>query len=336
MRKLSITAAVALLATALLAGLAGGTARAQRVSMHVQSKEIHAGLPFVLAISAEGFEPEPEPEVSDLQIPGCEVSFLGVSPNVSTYIDVVNGRRSESQRVEFVYRYRIEARKPGTYRVPAVTVSQGDKRATTQPATFRATDVDATTDMRLALGLPDRPVWVGETFDLTIDWYLRRDPNSPVFSIPMLDDPAWIDVHAPAIDGNDRRRQTVAFPIGDREVELPYTRDNATLGGVQYTRFRFTVPVTPIQAGTLKVEPAQVVAGLEAGTGRDAFGFPVRRTRLFKATDEPRTLEVKPLPLADRPPSFANAVGRGTRRWGSCWPPAASRPPRAASCASTA
>lgn len=304
MRKIAFTAAVVLAAVALL----GSAAHAQRVTMHVQSKDIYAGLPFVLAVSAEGFEPEPEPRISELQIPGCEVTFLGVSPNVSTSVVISNGRRSESRQVEFVYRYRVEARQPGTYQVPAVTVTQDDRRASTRPATFHAGDVDGSSDMRLSLSLPERPVWVGETFDLTIDWYLRRDPSDPSFSIPLLEDPSWVDVHVPDIDPG-RRREVLAFAIGDRDVELPYTRDTATVGGVQYTRFRFTVPVTPIRAGTLNVEPAQVVAGLQVGTGRDTFGFPVRRTRLFKATDEPRTLTVKPLPVAGRPPSFANAVG---------------------------
>ena len=304
MRKIAITAAVVLAAVAVL----GGVAHAQRVSMHVQSKDIHAGLPFVLAISAKDFEPEPEPQVSDLQIPGCEADFLGVSPNVSTSIVISNGRRREDRQVELVYRYRVECKQPGTYQVPAVTVTQDGARASTRPANFRVTNVDDSSDMRLSLGLPERPVWVGETFDLTIDWYLRRDPSDPRFSIPLLEDPSRVDVHVPDIDPA-RRREVLGFAIGDRDVELPYTRGTVALDGAQYTRFRFTVPVTPIRAGTMEVEPAQVVAGLQVGTGRDTFGFPVRRTRLFKAVDEPRTLTVKPLPLAGRPPSFANAVG---------------------------
>lgn len=290
--------------------LAGAAAHAQTVTLHVQGqgRELHAGLPFVLAVSAEGFEPEPEPEIEPFEIPGCDVSFLGVSPNISTSISIINGRRSETRRVEFVYRYRVEAREAGTYRVPAITVTQGERKATSRPASFRAIDVPSTRDMRIALELPERPMWVGETFDLTIDWLLRRDPGEPSFSIPLLDDPAWIDVHPPPVE-NRRRRRALRITAGDRDIELPYTQDTVTQGGVEYTRVRMTLPVTPVKAGTLEIEPAQVVAELQVGMGRDAFGFPVPRSELFRAADRPRSLEIRPLPLADRPPSFAGAVG---------------------------
>lgn len=312
MRKRVLAAArVALvLAVALAVTGLGGTAHAQQVTLHVQGqgRQIYAGLPFVLAVSAEGFEPEPEPTVETPVIPGCDVTFLGVAPNVSTSITIFGGTRKEERRVEFVYRYRVEAREARDYQIPAITVTQGNLRATTRPTKFTAISVPASSDMRIELDLPDRPLWVGETFDLHIDWLLRLDPGEPSFSIPLFDDPSWIDVHAPAV-GNQRRREVLPIAVGDRDIEVPYTQDNVTTGGTTFTRVRMTVPVTPLKAGTLKVEPAQVVAELPVGMGRDTFGFAVRRTQLFRAEDVPRTLEIRPLPLADRPPSFAGAVG---------------------------
>ena len=291
-----------------LVSLAGATAHAQQVSVHVQSRTLHAGLPFVLAVSAEGFEPEPEPEVARFEIPGCKVSFLGVAPSVSTSLIIVNGVRRQERKVEFVYRYRVEAPAAGEYQVPAITVTQGSTTASSRPRRFRAVAVQASADMRIQLGLPQRPLWVGETFDLHIDWLLRRDPGEPSFSIPLLDDPAWIDVHAPSVPDQRRRRQALTLTVGDREIEVPYVQEDVTAGGTTYTRVRMTLPVTPVQAGRLEVAPAQVVAGLQVGTRRDVFGFSAR-TELFKAEDVPRALEIRPLPLADRPPSFAGAVG---------------------------
>jgi hypothetical protein len=305
-----VLAAMVVAALALVC-LAGATAHAQQVTLHVQGqgRELYAGLPFVLAMSAEGFEPEPEPGVEPFEIPGCKVTFLGVAPNVSTSLTIINGRRSQARRVEFVYRYRVEAPAAGTYRVPAITVTQGAAKASSRPANFRTVAVPSSDDMRIQLVLPQRPLWVGETFDLHIDWMLRRDPGEPSFSIPLLDDPAWIDVHAPALPDQRRQRQTLTLTAGNREIEVPYVQENVTTGGTTYTRVRMTLPVTPVQAGTLKVAPAQVVAELQVGTGRDAFGFPAARHELFKAEDVARTLEIRPLPLADRPPSFAGAVG---------------------------
>lgn len=288
----------------------GAAAHAQQATLHVQGqgRQIYAGLPFVLAVSAEGFEPEPEPTIETPVIPGADVTFLGVAPNVSTSISIFNGVRKEARRVEFVYRYRVEARAARDYQIPAITVTQGNLKATTRPARFTAISVPASSDMRVELDLPDRPLWVGETFDLHIDWLLRLDPGEPSFSIPLLDDPSWIDVHAPAV-GNQRAREVLTITAGDRDIEVPYRQENVTTGGSTFTRVRMTLPVTPLKAGTLEVAPAQVVAELPVGMGRDSFGFPVRRTQLYRAEDVPRKLEIRPLPLADRPPSFAGAVG---------------------------
>jgi hypothetical protein len=301
---------VVVVAAVALVSLAGATAHAQQVTLHVQGqgRELYADLPFVLAVSAEGFEPEPQPEVEPFEIPGCKVSFLGVAPSVSTSLTIINGKRTQERRVQFVYRYRVEAPAAGTYRVPAVTLAQGSARASSRPASFRTIAVPSSDDMRIQLGLPQRPLWVGETFDLHIDWMLRRDPGEPSFSIPLLEDPAWIDVHTPSLPDQRRQRETLTLTVGDREIEVPYVQEDVTTGGTTYTRVRMTLPVTPVQAGRLEIAPAQVVAGLQVGNRRDVFGFSTR-TELFKAEDVPRVLEIRPLPLADRPPSFAGAVG---------------------------
>jgi hypothetical protein len=288
-----------------------GAARAQQVTLHVQGHggELYAGLPFVLAVSAEGFEPEPEPTVEPFEIPGCKVTFLGVQPNISTALTIINGVRRQERKVEFVYRYRVEAPAAGDYRVPAITVSQGSTRASSRPGSvLRTVAVPSSADMRIQLELPQRALWVGETFDLHIDWLLRRDPGEPSFSIPLLDDPSWVDVHAPAITDGRRQRQTLTLTAGEREIEVPYVQQDVTAGGTTFTRVRMTLPVTPVKAGRLEVAPAQVVAGLQVGNRRDLFGFSAR-TELFRAEDVPRVLEIRPLPLADRPPSFAGAVG---------------------------
>jgi hypothetical protein len=295
-----------------LVSVAGATAHAQQVTLHVQGqqgRDLYAELPFVLAVSAEGFEPEPQPEVAPFEIPGAKVTFLGVAPNVSTSLTIINGRRTQERRVVFVYRYRVEAPAAGTYRVPAITVTQGTARASTRPATFETIAVPSSGDMRIQLGLPQRALWVGETFDLHIDWLLRRKPGEPSFSIPLLEDPAWIDVHTPSLPDQRRQRNTLLLTVGEREIEVPFVEETLTTGGTSYTRVRMTLPVTPVQAGKLEIAPTRVLAGLQAGTTRDIFGLTSVRTELFKAEDVPRVLEIRPLPLADRPPSFAGAVG---------------------------
>ncbi|MBT8496434.1 MAG: BatD family protein [Deltaproteobacteria bacterium] len=278
--------------------------QAQRVRLSTDG-DIYTGLPFVLSVAADGFDESPEPKVEDFAIAGARVDFVGVTPNVATSVTIINGRRSRTKRVTFVYRYKVTASKPGNYNIPPIKVSQGNKKASSQGARFSAKDIETTSNMRLELGVPERPVWVGEAFELTIDWLLRSDPNNPSFVIPLFEAEDQFRVVAPEPNG----RRTLGFLIGDRELELPYERSQEKIGGVEYSRFRFTAIVTPQRAGTIELPAATVVARLQVGYGRDGFGFRTARRRIFKAESPGRKLEVRPLPASGRPPSFAGAVG---------------------------
>lgn len=268
-------------------------AHAQKVRISA-SGEMYAGLPFALEVSAMDFAEEPNPTVEEFTIPGAAITYLGMAPK---------GRR---RTVTFVYRYRVLVEKPGSYQVPAITVSQGGKQASSSPASFQAKAIATSRDMRLQINLPDRPVAVGETFEMTIDWYLRRQPQGQDFVIPLFDKVTWVDVHQVQLSPLQRRK-SISVPSGDREIFIPYTEANETLNGLKYTRLRFKASITPIKAGTLEIPPARVVAHLEVGQSRGFFQ--VVQTQRFKAEGKAHTLEIEPLPLQGRPVSFANAVG---------------------------
>jgi hypothetical protein len=284
---------------------AAATASAQTLTLHVDSRELYAGMPFVLSVEAKGFEEKPEPKLSAFTIPGARVTYLGVAPNVSTMVQVINGVASQSRDVSFVYRYRVEVKSAGTFNIAPITAEQGSRHAETHAARFQTLDIDRTNDMRVRLVLPNRPLWVGETFDVNLDWYLRRDVGNRTFVVPLFDAPG-VSVAPPRLSQGQR---TLAFAAGAKEIELPFERSQATLDGTSYTRFRFAARVTVESPGTLDLLPTRVIAGLEVGQGRDVFGFPAAQQRLFKAEDAAQKLEIRPLPLSGRPASFRNAVG---------------------------
>ena len=104
-------------------------------------------------------------------------------------------------------------------------------------------------------------------------------------------------------------RQVLDFATDRGAQKLGYVQDRVTRGGATYDRFRFPILVTPRKSGPISIPAASVVVELEVGQGRDAFGFPVARTDTFRASDVVRTLDVRPVPETDKPPSFAGAVG---------------------------
>ncbi len=278
---------------------------AQQVGLQVDADQIYADMPFVLSVVVKDFQENPEPTLTPPQIDGgADVTLLGVSPNVSSMISIVNGRRTERRDVSFVYRYRVVVPAAGTYSVSPVTAVQGTTAASSQAATFSANVVQTTHDMRLQVATPKRPLWIGETFELSIDWYLRKDVKGQTFVVPLFVHDAF-EVRAPEGEQGPR----LAFDAGARPLELPYTRDKVVIDGESYAHFRFRALLTPTRAGTFAPQPARVMANLQTGVGRDRFGFRTARTLLYQATDSTRQVEVRPLPLKGRPAAFANAIG---------------------------
>src|SRR4051812_14975562 len=99
-------------------------------------------------------------------------------------------------------------------------------------------------------------------------------------------------------------RQQLVFPAGAKELKLPYTV--AQDPGGRTNRLVTTFFLAPRKAGKLDVPGSSVVAALPTGRA-DFFGN--APSRLYRAADVSRVLEVKPLPQTDKPNNFAGAVG---------------------------
>ena len=280
-------------------------ASAATLSLSVESQAIHADMPFTLALEAKGFEEEPTPAPPDLAIEGCEVTYLGVSPNVASSIQIINGRRSEWREVTFVYRWRVLAGESGRYTIPPLRVEQAGVEANSRGASFEANEVPGTDDMSVRMQLPERPLWVGETFDVSVEWLLGRDVKDYQFSVPLFNlDGAEVAPGPPTPTGSSG-----SFNAGARQVELPLSQ--STVLEERNTRFSFDARVTLNRAGSVDLPPVRVVAQLRSGATRDSWGFRRSTYALFRAEGEPRRLTVRPLPVAGRPPTFVNAIGSG-------------------------
>lgn len=297
-------ALLALFSVALLAVTARpALAQDARAAFRVERGEPHAGLPFVLSLIVEGLDETPAPTPPALAIPNAKVVAMGATPNVSQSIQIINGRRVDSREVRWVFRYRVEASQAGLLKVPATTVVQGAKKVIAPGGDIEVSAVSSTDDMKIELKLPTRPVWVGEVLPVEISWLVRRNVEDQTLVVPMLSRDDQFLIAAPPVTNP---RQTLAFAAGARDLTLPYEQDQIESGGARYTRFRFVVFATPRRAGKIELAPSSVVAALAVGRP-DIFGQSA--TKLFRAVDATRSLEVKDLPLTDRPASFSGAVG---------------------------
>ena len=263
----------------------------------------HVDVPFVLNLLIEGFDESPVPEVPKLAIPNATVTFGGADPNVQRGIQIVNGRRSDFAKVTWVLRWRIEPHKEGRMKVPPLTVTQGSKRVTVEAAEAEVDTVPTTDAMKLSLALPERPIFVGETVPVTLTWLFRSEPQGDIkWAIPLMTMDAFT-VSGPPAAGS---RKVLTFPAGAKELQLPYQVDQVDQGGARSNRLVATFFLAPRKVGKLEIPASAVVAAL--ATGRSDF-FGNAPSRLFRATDVPHVLEVKPLPETDKPNNFAGAVG---------------------------
>nr|MBA3457467.1 BatD family protein [Deltaproteobacteria bacterium] len=281
-------------------GAFAGTASADepRAQFRLDGGQPHVDVPFQLELMVDGFDEQPAPVQPKLELPNATVTPLGATPNVSRSIQIVNGRRSESARVTWALRWRVEVHKAGGLRVPATTVVQGAKSATAPAGDVSVGTVPVADDMKISLELPNRPVFVGETVPVTMTWLFRRQPQDQTFNVPMLSSDAFL-ASAPPVTG---QRRALPVSAGAKELQLPFAVDQ--VGGSN--RLIATFYIAPKKAGKIDIAPASVVAALAVGRA-DFFGN--APSQMFRASDVARTLEVKALPETDRPPTFAGAVG---------------------------
>jgi hypothetical protein len=296
-------------AAAVLAGLvvmaAAGAAHADtpRAGFRMRGgQQAYVDVPFFLDLIVEGFDEAPAPAQPLLDIKGAQVAPIGATPNVSHGLQIINGRQQQWSRVSWVLRYRVIASKDGTLRVPETKVVQGGKSALADSGEIPVASLPTSDDMKLALELPARPVFVGETVPVKLVWLFKRQPADQSFAVPMMSLDAFTISGPPVTD----KRKALEFPAGSKDITLPYEIDTVTVGGVEFNRLAVTFFAAPRKTGKVDIPPSSVIAALEVGR-RDFFGQ--APTKMFRAADVARALEVKPLPESGRPPTFAGAVG---------------------------
>ena len=123
---------------------------------------------------------------------------------------------------------------------------------------------------------------------------------------------SWLEAMRP-----DRRKSSKSGP----EVVIPTPQGPVRLEGKLFGRgvrgrpgieVVVTRTLVPLTGGTLEIDPASIVARRATRWQRDLFGQRIA-TAVAKliARDAPRRMVVRPVPQAQRPESFAGAVGEG-------------------------
>ncbi len=323
---------IAILLSALTGGLALDASAAE-VRSGVSARETYVGLPVTLQIqisNASKFEPPTMPEVDGLQI-----RSLG-TPSRSTQTTVING--NVSSRSSVTYTYEVTPTRPGSFRIPPITVEADGRAEQTRAFDFVASKSETGDLLFVEIAGKQKQIYVGQSLDLTLKIWLRpfRDREH---NITLTDGDMWQLLAQRTAFGpfEEQVRQMEANhqrPAG-KEV-LRKDRD-----GVEHSYYLYEIDATiyPKKPGHIDAGDVQVVVQYPTAIGksRDPFaGFfddmsmPGGRGGMFdesmfapfgsrlevqsvrpivaEATVEP--IDVRPIPTAGRPADYRGAVGK--------------------------
>jgi hypothetical protein len=286
-------------------------ATAQRVQLQAPQGTLYVGTPVELRLTAEDFEEEPQPEASVAVPEKGRLELVGVSPQVSTSVTIINGQVTQSKEVRFVYRYRYLPTEPGTVELGPFVVTQGSLSRATQAIRLNVGEVPLSDRLRVRLKLPEEARFVGEHVPVTLEFWLDSDLQAnlhsyslraPVFelgeSFQVLDEPA------------SESEVEVNIETASGGIRLSGSVSQAVANGQRFVVVSVTRTLVPLRAGRYELEPATLIVNELTQWQRGLFTGR-RGTRKLRATDRSRVLDVKPVPREGMPPSFAGAVGRG-------------------------
>jgi hypothetical protein len=241
------------------------------------------------------------------------LAATGVQPNVSTSIVIVGGRMRQTKEVTFVFTYRLRVDEPGPLTVGPFVFTQGGAAVTSRSLPLQIAAVPTDDRLDVTLEIPDAPVYLGERVPVTVRFRLagalRENLVEYALRVPLFDlSDAFQFLDPPELAG---------------ETDVEITTDGGVLrlkGQARETgpgaRKDIAVSVqriaVPLRAGPLEIPPTLLDVQEGVRYRRDLFGGrQATRVRKWRATDGPRRLVVKRIPVEHTPPSFAGAVGSG-------------------------
>lgn len=287
----------ALLGVLLLA--AAGPAQAQQIKVGFTSENIapHAASTFVVQVI--GMEQEPVPTVSAIQVKDARIEAKGHQ------VQGFRQRRGAEPVYVHTFEYTLMPLRDGRFVVEPVTVTQGTQTLRSKRMQFSAETFD---EIQLSLDIPQRTLWVGETFEAKLVMSGKNaimDEVTPRLQIEMpLFQMEHLSVSAPRKESDD---QLVRVNARDTVLEVPL-RVEKQAGGK--TRFVLRFLVTPARAGTFELEPSTIQGSYQHTTTSNQGGisFTSSRPKPFAIASERRTLQIKSLPTAGQPRDFSNVV----------------------------
>ncbi len=273
-----------------------------RCSASVENSVIEAGLNFTLRIEVSGTElgEVAQPVLPD--VPGLEIVYPNAG--VSTSIQIVNGRRTDTK----TFTYVLRARSTGQIKFPSVAVLYRGQTCRTQPLVLEIVPsgqisgsqggLSKNEDVFIAVVPSRREVYVGEQLSAYLKIFTR----------------VAITQYSP-----EKMPNFAGFWVEDFPLKQPLEAVRETVNGVAYNAYTIRrSALFPTRAGQLTIEPAEIECELRIPRRRGGafddffspFTDPFGQTVVKKFSSAPVPITVKELPAEGRPVDFSGLVGQ--------------------------
>ena len=316
-----------LFALATLLAIKPTTASAQQVAAQISSREAYVGSPIVMQLQIKNAKSYTLPE--GFEIDGCDVKAAG-SPQQSSQITIINGRRSDSRSVTM--HYQVTPRRVGTFEIPKLEIEVDGKTKTTQTIRFVATKSETGDLLFVEIEGKKERVYVGQPLDLTLKLWVKpyqdREKGIKLDESNMWQFLSDTTTWGPFADRIQELAENRQRPEGKAVL-----RDNGQGDSREYFLYQLEATVYPDKPGKIDGDDVQVVVNypVELGRSRDPFesifggspfgGSPFRRSpfgrRLSVTKSRPVAADasvdsttVLPIPSEGKPLDYRGAVGR--------------------------
>lgn len=314
--------ALVLFALVTLFAIKPTTASAQQVSALISSREAYVGSPIVVQLQIKNAKSYTLPE--GFEIDGCDVKVAG-SPQQSSQITIINGRRSDSRSVTM--HYQVTPRREGTFEIPKLEIEVDGKTKTTQTIQFVATKSETGDLLFVEIEGKKERVYVGEPLGLTLKLWIKpyqdrekgiKLDESNMWQL-LSDTTTW----GPFADRIQELAESRQRPEGKAVL-----RDDGEGNSREYFLYQLETTVYPDKPGKIDGGDVQVVVNypVELGRSRDPFesifgGSPfgrspfgrrlsVTKSRPVAADSSVDSTTVLPIPSEGKPLDYRGAVGR--------------------------
>ncbi|MCY3677450.1 MAG: hypothetical protein F4Z29_14955 [Gemmatimonadetes bacterium] len=271
----------------------------------LSAPQVGVGRQFVLNVEVSGTQQlDADPVLPDME---DFASFL--SAGTSTSIQIVNGRTS----MAITYQYRFQALTEGTFEIGPVSVTVGDEVVQTEPVTLVVSDAPPPPAAGVDPADPGAAIGPDDLFLETRVSSNRVFENEPIIVEYRIF--TRVPVQSYAIT---TLPQATGFWTEELEQPAAPQAERVVRNGSEYlTATVRRVVLFPTGPGSKTLDPLSVEAQVRVRERSvfDPFSDIFGRSSLFDqrvpvvVASRPVTLEVLPLPSADRPRSFAGHVG---------------------------